>query len=241
MAEIIGEQNLYQAPTVQVTNAENCSITFSYAGNYESLLGRAPAKDTIWNEGGRMYTVLNSTVARQPGGMGEMSVACIPYQVGDAGDPTSEHYEIQFVETSQQLAFHKDFPSSCVGTWQKFLISPEHVQLQGKYCPDPTDEETTEDVDSELEDWAELYNKGIHEYMVFLPVVIRVRTYNLSPEKEVSNVGTLEEPEVCPSGFEGEGHWLKTGDNSIQEPGSGKWTRTETWTYAKEWPELLYQ
>lgn len=241
MADIIGNRNFYLTPLKQVVNSENESITFNYVGAYSELIARAPKKDWVWNESGGKYTVLSTTITHHPGDMGEMSVTCIPYKVGSAGDATSDHYEIQFVETSQQLAFHEDFPKEEIEEWQKFLLSPEYVQQQGKFCPDPSDEETTEDIDEGLIEWAGLYNKGIHEYAIYLPVVIRVRTYNLSPEKEVSGVGTLEEPEVVPSGFNGGNKWLKTGDNFVQESGSGKWTRTETWTYANEWPDLLYK
>lgn len=243
MSEIIGSQDVYLTPLSQRVNAENETVTFNYVGEHSALLAKEPKKDWVWNESGGKYTVLNATVTRHPGGMGEMTVACIPYKVGGAGEPTSDHYEIQFVETSQQLAFHEDFPDDedAVEQWKCFLMSPEHVQQAMKYCPDPSDEAATEELDSALEDWAELYNKGIHEYMIYLPVVVRVRTYNLSPEKEVAGVGRLKQPEIVPTGYAGDDHWLKTGDNSIQEPGSGKWTRTETWTYAEEWPALLYK
>ena len=247
----IGNADIFRAAGYGCTLDEQKTVVFVYHGKYSTLEGKEAKKGVKWTDesASGSWTVLHSELTHEAGDMGTLRITCVPFQAGDAGDATTDRYEIQFVETAQPLAFHEDFPANGssgvdkeqLKTWQLFLSSPESVRLELKYCEDPEDPATAQALPDDLEDWAELYNKGITAFRVWLPVVTRVRTYERSPEKETSGVGTVGAPEVVPQGYGGDKHWLKTGDNFSQEPGRGRWTRTETWTYAAEWPSLLYK
>lgn len=241
----------------ETINGDNTQFVFHYAGRMETLQDVAPKRGTIWDEPSgpwNQYTVVSSSITREECEMGELTVQCCFYEVGNKdGELVTERYEVQFAETTQPLAFHPDFPkksdkiangdSDIADEWKKFLLSPEHIQIGEKYLEDPSDDTSAKDVPDKIKSWVQLYNKGIQQFMVYLPVVVRVSTYEMPPSKLVSGVGKLETPpdkEVIPQGFDGSDKWLKTGDNYSQESGTGKWTRTETWTYAHEWPKLLY-
>lgn len=247
----IGNADIFRAAGYGCTLDEQKTVVFVYHGKYATLEGKDAKKGVMWTDesASGSWSVLHSELTHEAGDMGTLRVTCVPWTAGEAGEPTTDRYEVQFAETAQPLAFHEDFPANGssgvdkekLKKWQLFLSSPESVRLALKYCEDPEDPATAQALPKDLEDWAELYNKGIAEFRVWLPVVTRVRTYERSPKDETSDVGTLGAPEVVPSGYEGDKHWLKTGDNFSQEPGRGRWTRTETWTYAAEWPSLLYE
>lgn len=241
MAQIFGTTQAYENDRSGETRLDGTETrVFRKYGLYQDLLNSAPAKGSKYND----WYVLSSSVTPDVGGMGELVITCVPWQISTSGGtPTSEHLEVTYVETNQQLAFHKNFPgvddASLMSTWRKFLASPEKVQLELKYCPDLSNEDSTKALDDDLKSWATLFNKGIADFVSYLPVVSRVRTYKCDPSKDTSGVGLKDTPPLVPSGFS-EGAWLKTADNSIQDIGSSRWTRTESWTWAAEWPDLLY-
>ena len=63
----------------------------------------------------------------------------------------------------------------------------------------------------------------------------RIRTYKGRPDVEAP--GKREDP---PSGGVSGYEYLKTADRLVQN-GDRSWTRTEQWTGALKWEELLYE
>ncbi len=214
--------------------------TLRKVGPIESLRAELKAKGETYLCGDTGYYVESMELQPLPGGMGELTVRGSDTLDGGAGSAAvEEEYsdQIDMVETRQPLAMHRNFPADGVETWLKFIASPEDVQALGKYRETPASEfSAVSDLPESLAEWAKLYCRGIREFNVYLPVVRRVSVYKGRPS--TSGIGTKGSPGIAgmPSGFE----WLKTGDTLVRNDTTNRWQRTQTWTGAAEWPDLLY-
>ena len=126
--------------------------------------------------------------------------------------------------------------------WLKFKASPLAVRLEKKYLDNPDDPDSTlQNLPNTITDWADLYNRGIESYITHLPVVTRIREYDAQPMQvgEDLDTKTSRPSSGCtpPTGYS---DWLKTCDKATYTSTTGKWQRTEQWTCAAEWPDLLY-
>ena len=255
-ADVQGQQTRYETEgrSVRLDSAEQ--RTFVYHGAYDTLLGELPEKGERWTVtgvSGTWYVIASQVTRGEDGVMGTMSVTCTDSQLTSpaAGvDPKYTQIEVDFSEVSQPIEHHPDFISAVAGAgvsdamkhWLKFKASPLKLRLENKYLNDPDDPDSEiKNLDGSLVAWAELYNKGIENYITHLPVVTRIQEYDARPLQLGEALDSKEEPPGSavtePSGY---GEWLKTCDKASYDSRTGHWTRTEQWTCAAELPSLLY-
>lgn len=238
---VVGGGNAFLAEGSGQVKKSTVTVTMlKKVGPLESLRSELKPKGDTYVADGAKYYVESMELQPLPGGMGELTVFGSDALDGGTGSAAvEEEYsdQIDMVETRQPLAMHKNFPEDGLGIWLKFLASPIDVQAQGLYRETPASEfSTVSDLPSSLAEWAQLYSRGVREFNVYLPVVRRVSIYKGRPN--TSGIGTKGDPGITgiPSGFE----WLKTGDTLVRNDTSNRWQRTQTWTGAAEWPDLLY-
>ena len=232
--------------------------TLVYHGLYNTLLGSLPKKgDSVTAEGltGSWYVISASVTRGEDGVMGTMTVTVTDSSTAptDGLNALFEQVEIDFVETSQPIEMHPDFlalvqesaQDETLQAWLKFKASPLTVRLKRQYLEDPNDgESATATLPNTIADWADLYNRGIETFITHLPVVTRIREYKACPLQLGEALDTKENPPTSgvarPEMYNTSGEWLKTGDKATYMSTTGRWTRTEQWTFAAEWPDLLY-
>ena len=250
-SELIGEGSQFLAGITN-HNADSRNVQIVYHGPYSDL--DQPVKgDEIELPGGAKVYVTDATIALEEDGiMGTLTInATVSVTDATSGiDPTFEQIDIDFVETTQPIEFHPDFldlvqssaEDATMKAWLKFKASPLNVRLEKKYLDNPDDPDSTlQNLPNTITDWADLYNRGIENYITHLPVVTRIRDYDAQPMGLGEDLDTKEEPPnsgcTPPDGY---GEWLKTCDKATYTSTTGKWQRTEQWTCAAEWPDLLY-
>ena len=250
MSDIIGETEKFQTTGGSIQNDATIRNVFVYHGEYETLKEDIPAKGDSF-EGG---TVVNATLALEEDGvMGTLTVTCTDgsnSMIEDGANPLFEQIDIDFSEVTQPIEFHPDFlelvqasaEDETMQAWLKFKASPLSVRLENKYLDDPDDPDSGEtDLPGTIARWADLYNRGIETYITHLPVVTRIREYKAAPLGVGEDLDTKENPPAsCVRAPDGYCEWLKTGDKATYTSTTGRWTRTEVWTCAAEWPSLLY-
>lgn len=187
--------------------------------------------------------VTSSTLVQDGAGMGRLTLVCSTLsETEEEGSssisaPIREKWTVSMQMQNMQLAEHPSFPSGNATEWALFLASPASVQAQNQYCTNPDDATTATQLPSGLYDWAALYCTGIQSYMCYLPVVTKVSVYGYFPGSVAGGIGKKSTPGQY-SGLATD--WLKTADDLEEDESTGKWRRTEQWTGAHEWPNLLY-
>ncbi len=237
MAKILGDGGAI--PTDGATYSRNRgsgkTITEKYVGEYSAL----KAKENSAGLGSKAYA--STSLVKTEGGTGELVLTKIvpdEESSGSAGEMEPKaNWEMTMSELRLPLAAHPNFPKSHLGCqWPCFLASPVQVQAQMKYLTDPNDPNSYQQtVSPDLEEWCELYNKGISDYATYAPIVVKVQVYDSQPTP--SDVGKIDTPAKWASLASS---WLKTADNISFDGGTGMWTRSQQWTGAGEWPEVLY-
>ena len=252
-SELIGEDTRFLAG-LSSRCADTQTFRVVFRGPYSELT--VPEKGSeITFVAASVYVaqVLDATlVLEEDGIMGTLTVDATSSVMDAAeGIPAKfEQIDIDFAETTQPIEFHPDFLSrvqssaeeAAMKAWLKFKASPLSVRLAKKYLDNPDDPDSTvESLPSVLGDWADLYNRGIETYVTHLPVVTRIREYDAQPMGLGGDLDTKGSPPSSgctpPDGY---GDWLKTCDKASYTSSTGKWQRTEQWTCAAEWPDLLY-
>lgn len=239
-------------------NADSAKIlTLTYHGTFTALESEMKDKGERWTHSGldgTWYVVSNKLTRGEDGEMGTLEVTCTDSSItspsGDSLTAKFEQIEVDFAEVNQPIEMHPDFLSLVqvsniditMKAWLKFKASPLRLRLENKYLTDPDDPDSTvESVPQTIQDWCTLYNRGIETYMTYLPVVSRIREYDARPQSLGENIGTREDPPAGTVSEPGDyGDWLKTCDKATYSSTTGRWTRTEQWTCAAEWPTLLY-
>lgn len=249
-ATIIGQSGQFRTTGDSIQNDATIRYVYVYHGAYATLKDSVPAKGDM-HEG---YKVVTATLSLEDDGiMGTLTVTCTDGNnagIEDGANALFEQIDIDFVETSQPIEFHPKFldlvqasaESDTMKAWLKFKASPLAVRLEGKYLDDPDDPDSAStDIPQPISQWADLYNRGVETYLTYLPVVTRIREYKAKPLWVGADLATKDYPPSsgvkAPDGY---GEWLKTGDKATYTSTTGRWTRTEIWTCAAEWTDLLY-
>ena len=256
-ADVHGDQQRYETEGRAVQLDSAWRRTFVYHGAYDTLRGDMPKKGDEWTaEGvsGTWYVISSNVTRGEDGVMGTLTVTCTDSTITSPADAVAAKYEqieVDFVEVTQPLEFHPDFLSlvqasfinTTMAAWLKFKASPLALRINNKYLDDPDDKDSAiKDLPQTIKAWAALYNRGIEDYIVHLPVVTRIREYNAQPLNIGQDLDKKEEPPSSGMREPGDyGAWLKTGDKASYDSRTGRWTRTEQWTCAAEWPNLLYR
>lgn len=252
-SELIGEDTQFLAE-VSSRKADTQTFRIVFHGPYSELeIPEKGSEITFVTTSAHVAQVLDATlVLEEDGIMGTLTVNATTSVTGAAEglEAKFEQIDIDFAETTQPIEFHPDFLSrvqssaeeAAMKAWLKFKASPLSVRLEKKYLDNPDDPDSTvESLPSVLGDWADLYNRGIETYVTHLPVVTRTREYDARPMGLGEDLDMKESPPSSgctpPSGY---GEWLKTCDKVSYTSTTGKWQRTEQWTCAAEWPDLLY-
>ena len=251
-SELIGEISQFLAG-MSNHNADARNFQIIYHAPYNDIVDTVAKGDTITlPSGGTAYVLDAQTTLEEDGVMGTLTINATLSELSAASgiEPTFEQIDIDFVETTQPIEFHPNFLSlvqasaedATMKAWLKFKASPLSVRLEKKYLDNPEDPDSTlQNLPNTITDWADLYNRGIETYITHLPVVSRIRMYDAQPMGLGEDLDTKESPPSSgctpPTGY---GEWLKTCDKGTYTSTTGKWQRTELWTCAAEWPDLLY-
>lgn len=250
-SELIGEDSQFLAG-ISNHYADSGTVQIVYHGPYSGLAQPAKGSEITLPSGATAYVIDSTLVLEEDGVMGTLTInATISITSASSGiEPTFEQIDIDFVETTEPIEFHPDFleliqdsaQDEAMKAWLKFKASPLNVRLELKYLDDPDDPDSTlQNLPIALEDWADLYNRGIESYITHLPVVTRTSMWDAQPMGLGEDLDTKESPPSSgctpPDGY---GEWLKTCDKATYTSTTGKWQRTEQWTCAAEWPDLLY-
>lgn len=260
-ASIAGDPglNYYEAPGEVSDRTDVEQLTFTYYGKWARLAAVCPKRGDVWavttpsSPTPVNYTVTGANVTKgEDGIMGTMVVRCSDGSNGSLADGATalfEQIEVDFVETRQPLEHHPAFLEwvqesaidDTMKAWLKFKDSPLSVRLSNQYLENPNDPDSAiTNLPSTVQGFATLYNRGITEYLVFLPVVRRIREYKGRPLNLGGVLAKKENPPIDVSSPDGYSEWLKTGDKAVFDSRTGRWTRTELWTCAAEWPDVLY-
>lgn len=249
-SELIGEGNLFKAGFSQDVESSD-TFHVVYHGTEGSIPEYAKG-DSIEIDGNTCYVLSSKKTLEDDGVMWTLEVAATNSILSAASgiNPIFEQIDIDFVETTQPIEFHPNFldlvqssaENATMKAWLKFKASPLSVRLEKKYLDNPDDPDSTlQNLPNTITDWADLYNRGIESYITHLPVVTRIREYTAQPMQLGEDLDTKESPPSSgctpPDGY---GDWLKTCDKATYTSTTGKWQRTEQWTCAAEWPDLLY-
>lgn len=214
-----------------VEQAEGTRRTVVQEGDYALLAAAQPARGDVW-AGLPGWTVDSSHLTRKRGGLGKLVITLAPFDPELALELRSK-IEIDFVQYERPLVTHKTLNE---GKDNEMAV---HLKLWMDGGRDPSfkykDGEGEKTLTEEEQAWAKLVLKGVESYLEYAPVVSRVRAYKGRPYVEAP--GKRENPpEGGVSGYE----YLKTADRLTQNE-DRTWTRTEQWTGALKWEELLYE
>jgi hypothetical protein len=218
-----------------VEQAEGTRRTVVQEGDYALLAAAQPARGDNWADMPN-WTVDTSHLTRKRGGLGKLVITLVPYESfygSFAEQELRSRIEIDFVQYERPILMH---PTLNEGASNYKAIHLRRWMDQGcdpffKYRDAQGEQTLTE----EEQEWAQLILKGVEGYLEFAPVVSRIRTYKGRPDVEAP--GKRENPpEGGVSGYE----YLKTADRLTQNE-DRTWTRTEQWTGALKWEELLYE
>lgn len=228
--------------------AEKKSCTFRYAGEYEALLARLPAKKGAKWEGG--WKVVSATLERGRGGMGVLTVACSKGGAsgsGSGGASELDHW-VEIEMAQEEVDVRTLCESAYTGDIARWEAGEANLKAQYRFInancgeamlPDSPGADCAEDGQLSALAVARLILAGHESVLRFHPVVTRTTTYDGRPSvaagADLGRVGAGVPPEA-PGGWE----YLKTGDHLTQDA-SGDWTRTEQWTGAKKWSKSLYK
>ena len=259
-ADVRNYQIVYHAPYNDIvdTVAKGDTITLPIGGTAYVL----DAQTTLEEDGVMGTLTINATLSDPSASSGiEPTFEQIDIDFVETTEPIEFHPDfLDLVQASAEDATMK--------AWLKFKASPLSVRLENlrkvvrackergvpirvgvnsgslekKYLDDPDDPDSTlQNLPNTITDWADLYNRGIETYITHLPVVTRIRMYDAQPMGLGEDLDTKESPPSSgctpPDGY---GEWLKTCDKASYTSTTGKWQRTEQWTCAAEWPDLLY-
>lgn len=217
-----------------VEQAECTRRTVVQEGDYALLAAAQPARGDAW-AGLPGWTVDTSHLTRKRGGLGKLVITLVPYESfygSFAEQELRSRIEIDFVQYERPILMH---PTLNEGASNYMGVHLKKWMDQGcdpffQYRDAQGDQTLTE----EEQAWAQLILKGVEGYLEFAPVVSRIRTYKGRPDVEAP--GKVEDPPGGVGGYE----YLKTADRLVQNE-DRSWTRTEQWTGAKKWEELLYE
>lgn len=250
-ATIIGNGNvLLEMPDKRVENNETQSMTKRYSALYSHCLTRMVAKGAAWinpddtSDDAIGKIVENCYVEHDEGGeMGQLVVTfdTTTHTTDSSGNPSEieGHYEVDMVQTKLDLCFHPNFPKTLLPHWEQFKLSKPYIRAAFQYQVDPGNDDSPILTLTQFGDWLSLWNRGIKEFMCFLPVINRVGTYDAAPK--VDTIGKLSKPPIDAGSFTADDkHWLLTVDNYTYDMKTKIYTRTQQWTYAYEWPTLIY-
>lgn len=218
-----------------VEQAEGTRRKIVQEGDYELCAAAQPARGDAW-AGLPGWTVDSSNLTRRRGGIGRLEIVIVPTATffGEFSDqPLRSKTEVDFVQYERPILMH---PTLSEGESNYMAVHLRRWMDQGcdpffKYRDAQGEQTLTE----EEQAWANLIQRGVESYLEFAPVVSRVRAYKGRPDVEAP--GKRENPpEGGVSGYE----YLKTADRLTQNE-DRTWTRTEQWTGALKWEELLYE
>ena len=217
-----------------VEQAEGTRRTVVLEGDYALLAAAQPARGDNWADMPN-WTVDTSRLTRKRGGLGKLVITLVPYESfygSFAEQELRSRIEIDFVQYERPILMHPtlnkagSFMAVHLKRWIDDGCNPFF-----KY----TDAQGEQTLTEEEQEWAQLIFKGVEGYLEFAPVVSRIRTYKGRPDVEAP--GKREDP---PSGGVSGYEYLKTADRLVQNE-DRSWTRTEQWTGALKWEELLYE
>lgn len=217
-----------------VEQAEGVRRTIVQEGDYELCAAAQPARGDVW-AGLPGWTVDSSRLTRKRGGLGKLVITLVPYESfygSFAEQELRSRIEVDFVQYERPILMH---PTISEGASNYMAVHLKRWMDQGcdpffKYRDAQGEQTLTE----EEQAWANLIQRGVESYLEFAPVVSRIRTYKGRPDVEAP--GKREDPPGGVSGYE----YLKTADRLTQNE-DRSWTRTEQWTGALKWEELLYE
>lgn len=202
-------------------------------GLYDAVKAAAPDRGGAW-DGYTGYMVDAVNLTRLPGGVGRMEIDLVP-SAGWSGLASTtvlrERWEIDMAQLEKPLLTHpklvEDDAAKHLALW---LDGAEELRRANKYLDESNVKQA---LNGEEIIWANKLRKGVETYLIFTPVVTRIREYEGRPETE--GCGTLDTPSVSVDGYE----YLKTADRSVQND-KKHWTRTEQWTGSDAWDHDIY-
>jgi len=219
-----------------ITAGDQLRKTLKYAGTLSALAAVQPLRgDTVTGHSG--YEVESSVLTPGKGNMAEMQVNLVatsasfitPAVIRDKYDVDWMRIE-RPIETSPYLgdAAAQAAAAIVLDLWRN---GEPALRAQYKYIDAAGVEQTLAD---KVLDIAKKIMKGVESYLVFTPVVQRVRAYRGRP-----TTGGCGVPENPPANTIAGYVFLKTADRLSDQDESIS-IRTEEWTGALEWDADLY-
>lgn len=226
------------------SDLENELAKYPYGSKYGTpvTVAEVAGEDGTVTTTKRQLYVTSAAIQGDGNGFGKLTLSCTANPEVTQGEtqinaPVREKWTVAMQMQNMSLAEHKNFPAGNAKEWALFIASPASVQSQNQYCTDPEDATTAVDLPGGLSAWANLYNKGVQNFMWYGPVVTKVSVYGYFPYSVIGKIGTKDVPSQFSALAE---QWLKTADDLEEDESTGNWRRTEQWTGAHEWPDILY-
>lgn len=213
------------------------TITLVWGGTYEALKAVQPNKGDVDTEYDG-FAVQSSTLAPRKGGMGQLTIVLsdrVAYDSLTSAKEFRERWEIDWQSIEKDLAQHKYISDDAqadqiveeVELWRN---TETRLRIKFKYIDAGG---TQQELTGKALELAQKIVRGQESYVVYAPVMRRIRDYQGRPE--TAGGGFVDTPEEAVEGYE----YLKTGDRLVQQS-DDVWQRVEEWTGADSWDDDLY-
>lgn len=267
---MFGEEGFFSTVKRSVSVTDSKRITVEICGKYADLQdqrcfpGDNPPS-AAWGSGENVtgYLVENSTLEREEGGMGVLTINLIKASGPDA--EVNVTYDIEMQEVQKALRTHpklREYPGAMEQIYG-FENTDANLRVpSGGWDSDGKPvvfQYMTADGQMAIMDnagaiaYAKAVTAGIETYNVYLPVINKTSTYlrmpgvtfdrdtheitggTLSKYSALDEIGCFVAPPIKIAGFTNAevGRWFKSVDKYTQQA-SGAWTRTEQWVYTND-------
>lgn len=224
-----------------LVNGDQKEKTFVKVGRKSDLLVDMPVKGDVYAPG---WVVESATLTPSHGGMARLIVSCYRKTRSSSGtgggdeegDNPTVIIEVSMAQIEKPLMAKDEWSGygPIIEMWQS---SPADVRAQKQYV----DGDNKYDLPGGAADVADLMMRGVQSYICFAPVVQVQTTTSEKPTDVGKDSGKIcDPPNDALEMLAGTWKWLKTGDLATRNA-NGSYTRSEEWTGADSWEELLYE
>lgn len=226
----------------EITTTDQQVATLIFGGLYSALKAVIPTKGDIYEDYPGLG-VNSSQLSRKSGNLGELRItlaeSSFNYFLLSGGAVLKDRTEFNWQQVEKSLLVHpyisKDIDRAKITEEIKLWKNGESIlRAQYKYKAADKTEQTLYGKSLAV---AEKMLKGIESYVIYAPVILRIREYQGKPI-DTTKCGFLATLTGLPTEI-GAYKFLKTADN-LSEQDNDLWVRREEWTGGDEIDADLY-